>query len=182
MRSERRDTVGLLTRSVIRVLVPLAEAAAVAAVPGRSGGRDHRAVRTGLRRRRRRRWRRGRRRRSRRAGAEGLANRQSNRPRLTDQIAEPRPEAALAIDRQLRILVEQVLDVDRDVEAIGPMEACRQVGDRISRKRSELIVVRMPLPAVPVARLQNKALETRPAPGSWSPGSRSGCRYVGRCR
>ena len=52
--------------------------------------------------------------------AERLADRQADRPRLADVVAEPRPPAALAIERQLRILVEQIVDVERRPRARCP--------------------------------------------------------------
>src|SRR6187551_810255 len=45
---------------------------------------------------------------------------QAERPRLVDQVAHARQQAALAVERQQRLLVRRVVDVERDVEIAEP--------------------------------------------------------------
>src|SRR4051795_12503920 len=49
-------------------------------------------------------------------GSEALANCQSNRPRLPDVVAETRAQTPFAVKRQLRVDVEDVVDVTHDLE------------------------------------------------------------------
>src|SRR4051812_2357155 len=111
MRSERRVRPNLLTSG---------PSAAFAALDRRRWWRRRRRRRRSRlldrrRRQHRRRWRRcvGR-------MAEALANCQADHARLADEIAEAGTQAALTVDRQLRVRVEQILDVELDFKTVVP--------------------------------------------------------------
>ena len=50
--------------------------------------------------------------------SEGLARGDPEGPRLADRIAEPRTTAALAIEREQRILIEDIVDIRDQRQAI----------------------------------------------------------------
>src|SRR3954451_3785170 len=117
---------------LIRALAP-----AFAALDRRGRRRRRRRRRRGRRsrfrrwRRRRRRWWRGRRARP----AEALANRQPELSRLADVVTKARTATPLAVERELRIGIEDVLHVRDQLKSAQPSEADRRIHERICRER-----------------------------------------------
>src|SRR6185437_3172399 len=66
--------------------------------------------------------------------AEALAEGEPDHPRLPDIVAEPRPAAALAVEREQGILVEQIADIEHHAEPVVPIHAGVEVDVIIGRQ------------------------------------------------
>src|SRR6185369_7046151 len=81
-----------------------------------------------------------------RAPAKLPAAGQPDRPRLADVVTEPGAAAALAVERQLRILVEDVVHIANDLEPVVPFQRRGRIHQRVGRKpeRADDVVRRSP--------------------------------------
>src|SRR3546814_3262392 len=63
--------------------------------------------------------------------SKALSHRDAEGPRLVGRKAEPRPSAALAVESEPRIFVEQIVHIDRDFELVGKLDPRAEVDQLI---------------------------------------------------